>query len=443
MRAWPRYAPLTLCALGFALTLYVFHPGIMTYDAKYVYLAIAQPQWGDWQSPVMVWLWKLIDPLASGSASMFLLIAGLYWGGFAILAMRLARRSHLAGSLLAALAFVPPAAEFAGIIWRDILFSTTWLVAVALAYVAATSALRLRILLQLAALAMIAFGVLLRPNALIAAPLLVAYALWPARFHVARTAILYIPAAIALYGLVQVVYYEMLDAKREHPLHSVFVFDLGGISHFAKQNQFPVTWTPEQNALVIDGCYKPTLWDIYWNRDPCNFVMARIEKQDRIFGTPVLSTAWLSAIARHPIAWLQHRAAFMQNFLVNENLTLWTLDVEDPRKYIHEDRPAFMVLRAIDESLRKTPLMRAGTWLILDLVVVLLAWRRRDTAEGALALVAAGSAAIYVLTFFLVGVASDFRYAHWAVLAALSGGAALLARPRPARFEDQPLAAPT
>jgi hypothetical protein len=64
--------------------------------------------------------------------------------------------------------------------------------------------------------------------------------------------------------------------------------------------------------------------------------------------------------------------------------------------------------------------------------VVLLAWRRRATPEGALALAAAGSAAIYVMTFFLVGVASDFRYAHWAVLAALTGGTALLAsRPAP------------
>jgi hypothetical protein len=432
MRAWAKALPLILCLAGFALTLFIFYPGVMTYDAKYVYLAIADPQWGDWQSPVMVWLWRLIDPLAPGSASMFLLIAGLYWGGFAILSGALARRSLPAGILLALLAFLPPAAEFAGIIWRDILFSTTWLFAAALAYVAAGTASRARLLLQIASLALVAFGVLLRPNALIAAPVIAVYALWPWRFSFVRTVTLYVPVAIACYGLVQFVYYGLLDAKREHPLHSIFVFDLGGISHFAKNNQFPGAWTPEENALILDGCYKPTLWDIYWNRDPCNFVMARLEKQDKVFGTPVLSSAWISAIANHPLAWLQHRAAFMQNFLANENLTLWTLDVEDPRKYIYEDRPAFMTLRAIDEALRKTPLMRAGTWLILDLLVVLLAWRRRATPEGALALAAAGSAAIYVMTFFLVGVASDFRYAHWAVLAALTGGTALLAsRPAP------------
>ena len=32
-----------------------------------------------------------------------------------------------------------------------------------------------------------------------------------------------------------------------------------------------------------------------------------------------------------------------------------------------------------------------------------------------------GSATVYVLTFYAVGVASDFRYAYWAVLASLTG----------------------
>ena len=33
---------------------------------------------------------------------------------------------------------------------------------------------------------------------------------------------------------------SILDVKRENPLHSVLVFDLGGITHFTGENQFPV-----------------------------------------------------------------------------------------------------------------------------------------------------------------------------------------------------------
>ena len=81
-----------LLAAGFGLTLLIFYPGVMTYDAKFVYEDIAKGTMGDWQSPVMVWLWGLIDPIAPGAGSMFLLIATTYWLGFGVLSLALASR---------------------------------------------------------------------------------------------------------------------------------------------------------------------------------------------------------------------------------------------------------------------------------------------------------------------------------------------------------------
>ena len=43
-----------LLIVGYGLTLWIFYPGIMTYDAKFVYEDIAKGTLGDWQSPVMV-----------------------------------------------------------------------------------------------------------------------------------------------------------------------------------------------------------------------------------------------------------------------------------------------------------------------------------------------------------------------------------------------------
>ena len=42
-----------MVAFGIFLTLLVFYPGVMTYDAKFVYEDIAKGARGDWQSPVM------------------------------------------------------------------------------------------------------------------------------------------------------------------------------------------------------------------------------------------------------------------------------------------------------------------------------------------------------------------------------------------------------
>ena len=51
------------------------------------------------------------------------------------------------------------------------------------------------------------------------------------------------------------------------------------------------------------------------------------------------------------------------------------------------------------------------------------------TPSGAFAISIAAAGIFYVMTFGLIGVATDFRYAHWGVLANLAGLVpALLAR---------------
>jgi hypothetical protein len=199
------------------------------------------------------------------------------------------------------------------------------------------------------------------------------------------------------------------------------VFDLGGITHFAQENQFPVTWSESETTKLLNTCYRPTEWDIYWRIEPCEFVMHKLEGEEKLFGTSAVTTAWARAIARHPIAYLQHRASFMWNFLTGANLTMWVADVEHPTANVFADRRAFGALMSVHDALKRTPLFRAGTWLLLCIAVCGFAWQRRDTREGTFAVGVCGSAAVYVLTLFGAGVASDFRYSYWAVLAGIVG----------------------
>jgi len=438
MRAWaePNRTALLIGAMtaaGFALTLYVFYPGVMTFDALYVYKDMTNGFFGDWQSPMMIVLWSLVDPIAPGTGSILLLTVALYWLAFAVIALTVARRSCQLALLVPVLALSPPAFILVGIIWRDVLFAVAWLLAAGLVYAVADRRRRVRVPVQVLGFGILAFGVLLRPNALAAAPILAAYVLWPTCFAWKRAALLYVPAALGLFGLVQVVYYNVLGATRQQPLHSIMVFDLGGISHFAKQNMFPGSWTADESRLITDGCYKPIAWDIYWTQQPCMFVMEHLEKRDKIFASPALTGAWEHAIVSHPVAYLAHRAVFMWTFLFGgENLTMWTRDLDDASKIIFADNTALMALKALNDALKPTPLLRPGTWLIIDAAVVLFAWRRRNTPPGAFALGICGSAVLYLLTFFSVGVATDFRYAYWTVLAGLTGAVAVSAAGRTA-----------
>src|SRR2546430_9585377 len=117
---------LTLAA-AYALTVLVFYPGYSTVDARYVYADAMAWHFGDWQSPAMVLLWRLVDPIAPGASSMFLLTATLYWLAFGTLALVAARRSVGLGLATVLLAFMPPAFFFVGMIWRDVLFPVIWL----------------------------------------------------------------------------------------------------------------------------------------------------------------------------------------------------------------------------------------------------------------------------------------------------------------------------
>ena len=422
-----RLVILAIAAAGFALTLRIFYPGVMTYDAAYIYSYIAVGRAGDWQSPLMTALWGAIDPIAPGAGSMFLLIAALYWLAFAVLALALARKSPWLGPVVLLLALAPPAFCFVGIIWRDVLLAAAWLLAAALAYAVSERRDIWCVAAQALALGLLAFGFLLRPNALFAAPILAAYLIWPQRFDLRRTALLYVPTALVLALLMPAIYYGVLNAKHENPLHAIFVFDLGGITHVTGVNQFPVTWSATEGQMVTGGCYQPTDWDIYWTRDPCRFVMKRLE-DEKIFGTSTLTQAWLRAIVAHPVAYLQHRSAVMANFLAGRNLTMWTIDIAHPDRVLFAGNPWFMGLKALHDRLVSTPLFRAGTWLLLCILLCALAWRRRATPSGAFVLGTCGSAVVYLATFFPTGVAADFRYALWAVIAGLVGAVIMAVR---------------
>jgi hypothetical protein len=419
-----------LLAFGYGLTMRIFYPGIMTYDAKFIYEDIAKGTLGDWQSPVMVWLWRVVDPIAPGAGSMFLLTATAYWLGFALLSFALAARGRRGALLLPILALMPPALALVGIIWRDVLFAACWLLASGIGFATSDQPSRIKLPAQLLALALVAMGVLLRPNALFAAPILTAYLVWPARFSFRRTAVLFIPAALGFFAIVQLVYYGALSATRQHPLQSIMIFDLGGISHFAKENQYPVDWSEAQNAMLLNSCYQPTQWDIYWRLDPCDFVMGKIEREQHLFGTSAIPKAWLSAVLRHPLAYMQHRLDFMWNFLAADNLTMWLADVDHPMRQVLPGRKPFAALVSIHDALKPTPAFRVGSWLLACIVMCGFGWRRNGTRDGALMLGVCGSAAVYVLTFLFVGVASDFRYGYWAVLAAIVGIVAVISGDR-------------
>jgi len=420
---------MAMITAGYALTVAAFYPGYMTNDATYVYQFMREWRFGDWQSPLMSMLWWVVDPIAPGPGSMFLLVTTLYWLGIAAVALTVARVSAAFGLIMPVLALFPPAFMLLVMIWRDVLFAGVWLLAAAIVYASAARGAASRRTIALLALVLVGFGILLRPTAIVAAPFLAAYAIWPHRFDWKRAAILFVPALALGYALIHVVYYVVLDVKREHPLHSVFVFDLGGITHFTGENQFPVAWSAPETELLTHTCYNPDRWDSYWTMEPCRFVMQRLERPDDvIFGTPRLAQAWRQAVIAHPLAYLRHRLTFFWTFLASPNaMTLELYHAHDRTRTPLADNRLFQAVVALHDALKPTILFRPGFWLALAAMIGALAWPARATPSGAFVIGTTASATVYVLSFLPFGVAADFRYAYWCVLAALAAAVVLFA----------------
>src|SRR5262249_27980013 len=162
---------------------------------------------------------------------------------------------------------------------------------------------------------------------------------------------------------------------------------------------------------------------------PCRFVMQRLERPDDvIFGTPRLSAAWTHAVTAHPLAYLRHRLTSFWTFLADPNtLTLELYKANDPSKTPLAQKPLFKTILSIHDALRTTVLFRPGFWLVLASLICGMAVPVRATPSGAFAIGVAGSGVLYVMTFLPFGVAADFRYGYWCVVASLVAAIAMVA----------------
>jgi hypothetical protein len=179
-----------------------------------------------------------------------------------------------------------------------------------------------------------------------------------------------------------------------------------------------VTWTPEEEALVLNRCYEPKLWDSYWTLPPCTFVMARLERpDDRIFGTPRLVEAWARALAAHPLAYVEHRLTFMWTLLGRYKIVLELFHL-DGAPISHN--PRFMALMPIYDAMKESVIFRLGLWLIISIGIVGFTWRARGTPSGAFAVNVTVCGTAYVLSYAVLGVAADYRYGYWDVVGCLA-----------------------
>lgn len=410
--------PLLVVAL-FAANVALHFPGFMDNDSKGQLAEAISGHYTDWHPPVMAWLWSVLRRFADGPAPFLLLHLAVYWLGWALLADGVRRCGHPRAALVMALAGAfPPFLYVNGSIMKDVGMAASWLCATGIVFWYRVQDRKIAPLAGLALAALVAYGTLVRGNALFGLGPLLLYALAPSSWlRGARLAAAALLLAVFAIPLTQAANRVLFQATPRHPVNSLFLFDLAGI---AAQTHDPALLEPRATvqASELAACYTPYWWDSFSPWGACSALVHRPSGDYATYGDGLLAQ-WARTVAAHPLAYAVHRLKHFNSSL------LFAVPLKHVRltPEYRTDNPAFAPKEVFSprevrlDLLRKNPLMWPVAWLTW--AGVLLAWASRERAVPPvlLARVLAVSALGYSGAYLVIGVATDFRYHFWSLIA--------------------------
>lgn len=126
---------------------------------------------------------------------------------------------------------------------------------------------------------------------------------------------------------------------------------------------------------------------------------------------------WLEAIYHQPTAYLQHRYENFKSLLWEPGGILEDRTASNSLGFEYKKTEAFVALQGITDFLGDTPLFKPGFWLIVSLAFSLYGLFASKGEAKNLIIALNTSSFLYLLAYLFVGVASDFRYAYWSIMA--------------------------
>jgi hypothetical protein len=283
------------------------------------------------------------------------------------------------------------------------------------------------------------YGTLVRTNAVFAVVPLLAYFLYRRAFAIPlRLLIVSIPIALLLVPASTAFNRNVIGAKATNQISQLQVYDLAGIAYYSHDLSIFGTNNSFTDAEV-QWCYSPVTHEVLYPAwgGKCSFFWDRLVtpyrlkgdnefEPDQAYKTPIddraLATLWLTAIGKHPIAYLRHRLAHF-----NSELFFWVPSHHaDPlvtHALVHGGATHAVTktpIKKMLDILRNNVLTTPALWLVVG-VWLLVMWfnikNSRDSWQRQAALALTCSALLYTGAYFVIGIASDPRYTFWSLMA--------------------------
>ena len=429
IRLIPFCAAIGTTILGFILTVRAFYPGLMTLDSS---MQLRQAQTGaysDLHPPIMAWIWSGTNLLLPGPGGFLILLVGLYWVGFLMLAVHLIRNGSRLIPLMLLLPFMPFVINFTGTIWKDTLVCGCLLIAASLALLAPWPRRSHRWFSAPLVAVTLAIGCLGRHNSVLAAVPITMLYIWPVPSSqrpvaalIKRLSICLFAIALGTSALTVSLDRLVFHAERAHLGNLLLLWDLAGMSQFEDRNMLPGEWTSEQSEAIRTRCFDPQSADNFVPTEKCGFVYDKLRALDLWNGSEMFDT-WVAAILRHPLTYVKVRLSDARGLFWHKLIYISKPNT-DSTAYGFRPNALFEGLGSLIFTLAKIPvidrLFTVGFWMIASVgtcILFLIRFLRRSAIASYAPMLVSLSGVLYVWPLVVVSLGDDLRYAYWTIVA--------------------------
>ena len=419
-----------------ALLAIVFYPGYMSPDSiSHLEQATGVAHLTDWHPPVMTRLWGLLIGVTGHISSMLifqlvLLVAAMFM--LSILVYRHTRNRAWALSVYIII-LLPNIVNIASVIWKDVQMAFSLTLAVLLILFIITSKKSLGRIAMCGivglALLLILYAGILRYNALFAVlPILFVL---PSLFT--KRPPVWNGLASVIIGLVVTIGVTIVINQPGEKTHPITAVQLDDIVHVANlDGEHHGRWSMYKK--IHDTCRDKTK-DIMNSYIICTTAAQREALKNEYQG---VFNDWLSTIVRHPIKYALYRLATFSIFLFPQPERMYIFQPGIEQNQVGAAVKNEYALSGLAAYVKggaqvNIPLI-FQPWLYLAVLVFIYykSGRIREQVQRRFTRAVALSGLIYIVAYFPMAVAVDYRYIYWSVFATILSGlfTIILSRPK-------------
>ncbi|CAN5400008.1 hypothetical protein BH10ACI1_BH10ACI1_21640 [soil metagenome] len=425
-----KYFGYLLCFLYFTLTIWAFFPGLMSPDSVGNLTDGRSGNFHDINSPVMSYLWGILDRIIAGPALMLGLQNAVFWSGCAVFWQATYKKSRWLGFGLILFALLPHTLAQLPVIWKDVGLGASLFLTVALIYLADKT--KSKIALS-ASILFLFYASAVRLNAL---PAVLPIAVWSGFvfcrvFDIGKTkttAILVgIVYFIALSGSVLLVNDQITDDKTVYPAQQIYLYDLAAISKDRDEALFPDYILKGENfslALVKARYNERSVSDLIFPNVPNTGDLPPLKITSDAAEVVLLREKWLAVVVENPLGYFKHRGrVFAQLTGLSRSVTrpFWDLGFAgNPPEFQHEENLGGRILMkyfgAFSRPFPQTFFFRAVLWLLLCGYFLYRAIRQKLKDDWEIVFVLSISCMLFTFAYFPTTPSTEFRYLFWSAI---------------------------